>query len=253
MLPKEERAVVFVSGHILNQISVFMKLVRFSTNHDPTDTIEGRASGMQSQIILRSLMAVLSEACVYFGKRKNLIETYIPYMHEEGRNAYGKLTTFFDKRSLLRLIRNNYLYHYPNEKNVDKAFEAIPEDEPWEWYFSVANTNSLYFSCELVLGYGLMEATGEPTPLGAFGVVMAKTMELANIMPDFLVRLIEVIGVRNLGTEIFKPHAGTKISDAPALRVFWLPFFCGDRIAAAFPSFSSGGSLLHLCLSARPG
>ncbi len=146
-------------------------------------------------------------------------------MHKEGYDAYDKVKTFFDKKNLLRLIRNNYLYHYPNEKNVQKAFDAIPEDEPWEWYFSTTNTNSLYFSCELVLGYGLMNATGEPTPLGAFRVVMAKTMELANTMPDFLMRLIEVIGVRYLGKDIFKTQSQTTISDAPTLDEFWLPFF----------------------------
>ena len=224
-LPQEERAIVFVCGHILNQISVFMKLVKFSTNHDPTNPVEEKVSGMQSQIILRFLMGILSEACIYFKKRQTLIEAYLPDMHQGGRDAYDKIRPSFDKKSLLRLVRNNYLYHYPNEKNVQKAFDAIPEDEPWEWYFSAANTNSLYYSCELVLGEGLMNATGEPTPLGAFGVLMAKTMELANTMPDFLMRLIEVIGVRYLGKGIFKPQARTTVGNAPTLGEFWLPFF----------------------------
>jgi hypothetical protein len=228
--PDEERALVFVCGHILNQISVFMKLIRFSTNHDPPNPVEEKVSGMQSQIILRCLMAVLSEACVYFEKRHVIIDKYLSDMHKEGRDAYDKIKPFYDKKSLLRLIRNNYLYHYPNDKNVQRAFDAIPEDEPWEWYFSTANTNSLYFSCELVLGYGLMNATGEPTPLGAFGVVMTKTMEIANTMPDFLMRLIEVIGVRYLGKDIFKPQARTTINDAPTLGGFWLPFFAEPDI-----------------------
>jgi CRISPR/Cas system-associated protein endoribonuclease Cas2 len=75
-LPQEERALIFVCGHILNQISVFMKLVRFSTNHDPPNPVEAKVSGMQSQIILRCLMAVLSEACVYFEKREVIIGKY---------------------------------------------------------------------------------------------------------------------------------------------------------------------------------
>jgi hypothetical protein len=224
-LPKEERCLVLVSGHILNQISVFMKLVRFSTNKDPNNEIETMVSGMQSQLILRCLIGVLAEACVFLKERQALIESYLPAMHGEGREAYDKLTPSFDRKDLLRLIRNNYLYHYPNAKNADKAFEAIPDDEMWEWYFSQANTNSFYFSCELVLGYGLMRATGEPTTMGAFGVVMAKAMELANTMPDFLMRLIEVILVRHLGKDIFKPLPGTTITDAPALNEFWVPFF----------------------------
>jgi hypothetical protein len=224
-LPKPERSLVLVSGHILNQISVFMKLVRFSTNKDPPNEIEANVSGMQSQLILRCLLGVLAEACVWLEERQVLIESYLPAIHPEGRDAYEKLKPEFDKKALLRLIRHNYLYHYPNDKNVERAFENIPDGEPWEWYFSEANTNSFYFSSELVLGYGLIRLTGEPTALGAFGVVMAKAMELANTMPDFLMRLIETIMIRYLGQDIFKPLPGVTITDAPVLDEFWVPFF----------------------------
>lgn len=224
-LPKPERSLVLVSGHILNQISVFMKLVRFSTNKDPPNDIEANVSGMQSQLILRCLLGVLAEACAWVEERQELVESFLPAMHQEGRNAYDKLKPEFDKGSLLRFIRHNYIYHYPNDKNVERAFEAIPDDEPWEWYFSQANTNSFYFSSELVLGYGLMRAAREPTRVGAFGVVMAKAMEVANTMPDFLMRLIEVIMVRHVGPDILKPRPGVTIADAPALDEFWVPFF----------------------------
>jgi hypothetical protein len=224
-LPPKERAMVLVCCHILNQVGVLFKLVRFSTNHDPEDSVEGNASGTQSQIILRFLIAVLSEACVYFEDRQDLIEQYLPDIHEEGREAYDKVQGFFDKKGLLRMIRNNYLYHYPNDKNVEKAFEAIPEDDPWEWYLSHANTNSMYLSSELVLSYGMMNATGKSTTAEAFDVVMKRTMELANTMPDFLMRLVEVICVKYLGKDILRPQGRTVINDAPGLGTFWLPFY----------------------------
>jgi hypothetical protein len=163
---------------------------------------------------------------VYFEDRKDVIELYLPDIHKEGQDAYRTIQESFDKKGLLRMIRNNYLYHYPNEKNVQKAFEPIPEDEPWEWYLSPANTNSIYLSSELVLGYGMMNATGQPTPSAeAFGVVMKRTMELANTMPDFLMRLVEAICFKYLGKDILKPQGRTVINNAPELGVFWLPFF----------------------------
>lgn len=110
-IPPKERAMVFVCCHILNQIGVLIKLVRFSSNRDPENSIEENASGTQTQIILRFLMAVLSEACVYFEERNDLIAQYLPDIHEEGREAYAKLQASFDKKGLLRMIRNNYLYH----------------------------------------------------------------------------------------------------------------------------------------------
>ncbi len=225
-LPKEERAVVLVSAHILNQIGVLLKLVQFSFGRDPTITVEANASAMQTQILLRFLMAVLSEACVYFEERESLIDKYLPDMHEEGKAAYKMVRAAgFDKKGFLRRLRNNYLYHYPNDKNLEKAFKRTPEDEPWEWYLASTNTSSAYFSSELVLGNALMRETGEPTDTAAFSVVMTKAKELANTVPDFLMRLIEAIFKRHLRAGVLKPCARTTISDAPRFGEFWLPFF----------------------------
>jgi hypothetical protein len=60
-LPKDERALLLLMGHSLNQISVFLKLFTFSSNHDPTHPIEERVSAAQSHIILRVLFGVLLE------------------------------------------------------------------------------------------------------------------------------------------------------------------------------------------------
>ena len=70
-IPSDERALVFVAGHILNQISVFMKLVRFSTSKDPPHPIEGRVSAAQSQLILRCLIGVLVEAWEFIRRPPN--------------------------------------------------------------------------------------------------------------------------------------------------------------------------------------
>jgi hypothetical protein len=120
-IPPKERAMVFICCHILNQIGVLIKLVRFSSNRDPETSVEENASGTQTQIILRFLIGVLSEACVYFEERQDLIAQYLPAIHHEGREAYAKLQPSFDRKGLLRMIRNNYLFHYPNDKNVEKA------------------------------------------------------------------------------------------------------------------------------------
>jgi hypothetical protein len=154
-LPQEERTAIFVAGHIMNQVGIFMKLVRFSISRDPTSPVESHTSGMQTQILLRTLMAALAEASVWMEERQALIDKYLPDMPQEGRDAYGKVKDHSDPKGLIMRIRNNFLYHYPNEKNVEKAFKAVPDSEPWEWYFSSANTNTMYFSCELVVGYGL--------------------------------------------------------------------------------------------------
>jgi hypothetical protein len=226
-IPTDERALVFVSGHLLNQISVFMKLVRFSVSKDPGDPIEARVSAAQSQIILRSLIGVFAEAWEFIRKPINqkIIGKYLPTIDGNGRASYEELKKHFGKSGLLHQLRNNYVYHYPSSKKLETAFEWIPEDEEWEWYLSHANTNSFYFSCELAVGYGIMQTTDEPLHIGAFGVVMQQVTGIANCMPYFLMPLMRAILTVHLGDRILDPKPGTTIKNAPKLDEFWIPFF----------------------------
>lgn len=230
-IPSDERALLFVAGHVLNQVSVFIKLVRFSTNSDPTNPIEERVSAAQSQLILRCLIGVLVEAWEFIRRPINqkIIGNYLKDIDDDGRTSYDKLKKQFGKSGLLYDLRNGFLYHYPKAAALDKAFDSIPDDEDWEWYLSEANTNSFYFSCELAIGYGIMSATGEPLHIGAFGTVMQQVMQAANTLPYFLMPLMKAILTKHLGEAILRPQPGTVIENAPQLGQFWIPFFAGTQ------------------------
>jgi hypothetical protein len=226
-IPSDERALVFVAGHILNQVSVFLKLVRFSTNNDPADPIETRVSAAQSQLMLRCLIGVLVEAWQFVRRPTNqkIIGNCMKSIGDDGRKSYDKLKKQFGQSGLLHKLRNSFLYHYPKPEELDKAFEWIPADEEWEWYLSEANTNSFYFSCELALGYGIMRATGERLHMIAFGTVMQEVMQVADTLPYFLMPLIKTILTKHLGEAILNPQPGTIIENAPELGEFCIPFF----------------------------
>jgi len=227
VIPRDERALVFVAGHVLNQISVFLKLIRFSTSKDPSDPIEARVSAAQSQIMVRCLIGVLVEAWEFIRKpiNRKIIGRYLDSIGAEGRMEYDKLNKHFGKSGFLYKLRNSFLYHYPNSDDLEKAFEWIPEDEEWEWYLSEANTNSFYFSCELTLGYGIMNATGEPLHIFAFGAVMQQVTKVADALPYFLMPLMRAILFTRLGPKILDPQPGTVVKDAPKIDEFWIPFF----------------------------
>jgi hypothetical protein len=230
-IPPDQRAIVFVAGHILNQVGVFIKLVRFSTNADPTDPIEERVSAAQSQLILRCLMGVLVEAWEFIRRPANqrIIGNYLSGIDDDGRASYDKLKKHFGKSGLLYKLRNSFLYHYPKSAELDEAFKSIPSDEEWEWYLSEANTNSFYFSCELAIGYGIMGATEEPIHISAFGIVMREVMQVANTLPYFLMPLMKAILTKHLGASILNPQPGTVIKGAPQLGQFWIPFFADTQ------------------------
>jgi hypothetical protein len=225
-IPRDERALVLIAGHILNQTSVFLKLMRFSMSKDPPDPIEGRVSAAQSQIILRCLIGVLVEAWeIRKPINQKIIGTYQSDLGDDGRTEYDKLKKHFGKSGLLYKLRNNFLYHYPNPEELTKGFDWIPEDEDWEWYLSEANTNSFYFSCELAFGYAIMKATGEPLQIAAFGVVMQEVNRVGDTLPYFLMPLMRAIISKHLGPKILNHQQGTVIKGAPKLDDFWIPFF----------------------------
>jgi len=81
-LPKDERALLLLMGHAMNQIAVLMKLVILSTNKDPADPIEGRVSAAQSQVILRILTGIVAETWEFLRKPANqkIIGSYLPLL-----------------------------------------------------------------------------------------------------------------------------------------------------------------------------
>jgi hypothetical protein len=97
VLPKEERALLFLIGHALNQIAVLMKLVIFSTNKDPEDPIEGRVSAAQSQIILRFLFGSLVEIWEFLRRPHNqkIIGRYLPLLDKDGTASHDMLKKYF--------------------------------------------------------------------------------------------------------------------------------------------------------------
>jgi hypothetical protein len=231
-LPPEERALVLLLGHALNQIGVFVKLVRFSCNKDPANPTEHLVSGAQTQVIVRVLYGVLVEAWEFINRRANqkiIGVTYLPLMEQAGQNALSELKKHFGRSNLLHKLRNNFAFHYPRGEDVETAFAAVPDDEPWEWYLAGANTNSFYFSCDMVISFGIVNATGEPSVAGAYSKVMGEVMHVANLMPQFAMFLIKAILTKHHGPAILNPEPQTVIRDAPALETFWLPFYASNQ------------------------
>jgi hypothetical protein len=156
-LPKDERVLLLLMGQALNQVSVFLKLLTFSMNKDPDNEVEARLSAAQSHILLRILLGTLFEAWEMICAHKSVIERYLPDIDEDGRKCYDILVDNFSSSNLLCRLRNNFSFHYPNSKVVERTFKSIPEDEEgWEWYLSYTNTNSFYFPSEHIMTYGVI-------------------------------------------------------------------------------------------------
>jgi len=227
-IPADERNLLLLSSHAVNQLLILRKLLIFSTNYRSENAIENTLSAGQSQIILRFLFGALAEAWEMVKRpinQKLIGKDYIGLIETDGVTAYGELNKHFGKSNLLHRIRNTIAYHHPSAQELEAAFEDVPEDEDWAWYPSDTINNSFYLASDMVISAGIMRVTGEADVAKAFGKVMDSVVSVSNDMTDFFLYLMRAIVTRHLGADILSPSDGTKITSAPSLYKVAIPFF----------------------------
>ena len=223
----DQRALLILTGHTLNTIAVWIKLIRLSTNYEAAEDVEGRLSSAQSHILLRSLYGAITEAWEWLKRPESqrLIGLeYLNNLHVDARTAYALLKSYFGGSNTLNLVRNRYAYHYPTTDDLRQAFESVPENEDWSWYISEENTNSFYLSCEIVVGYGAIGVVGEPDQNDGLNRLLKETMSVANALNDFLAGLLAAM-VRSNFSKFPARTLALELSAAPDGRSSALHFF----------------------------
>ena len=105
-LPKEqmqrltasERSLFLLLGYASNQINALWKLVVVATNEGPTDPVEEKVSGAQTQIFVRLLIGIMREALKLIEKRflgSTLGKEYVPRFSTEATGALNRLKKRF--------------------------------------------------------------------------------------------------------------------------------------------------------------
>jgi hypothetical protein len=231
-MPTSERALFILLGYAANQLSLFSKLVIFSTNRIPGDEVEGTLSGAQTQMLLRMVIGVLHETWVKIITNRlmksPLAKDYLPRLDQQGRDALEALNKLFGGSNLLNKIRNSYSFHHPYDEDVEAAFLLAASnpglDSEWVWYFSTSNFNSLYFVSEFVILHGILKEIGEQDLNAAQEHLMVEVRTALNEITTLIMALTSAIWRKHFGNE-FRAVVCAKIPpDAPNLFEFWLPF-----------------------------
>jgi hypothetical protein len=230
-IPAEDRNLLLLAGHAVNQMAILRKVLIFSTNYGGPSELENTLSAGQSQIILRLLFATLAETWELVKRpvnQKLIGKDYFDDFGADGQAAYDVLKKHFGSSSLLHNLRNTLVFHYPDASTMQAAFDLVPEDDDcWAWYPATTINNSFYLASDLVISGGVIRATGESDFATAFGRVMDVVLQVSNEMTDFLLFLMRAIGERHLGSEAFSftDESAINIVEAPQLRHVSIPFF----------------------------
>lgn len=229
-IPENERNLLLLASHAVNQLSVMRKLLIFSLNYESPNEIEKTLSAAQSQTILRFLLGSLAEAWEMLKRpvnQKIVGKDYAETIGADGVSAFKNLKTQFGRSSLLHRIRNTVAYHHPEGTELLEAFEETPEGEDWSWYPSDTINNSYYLVSDFVISARIIKLTGESDIRVAFRAVMDLARQTSNDLIDFLLYLMRAIVSRHLGSEVLSLRRGTGITveGVPNIYNVSIPFF----------------------------
>jgi hypothetical protein len=228
-MPKDERALLFLLGYAANQISLFSKLVIFSSNKVPVNSVEQKLSDAQAQILARTAIGVIAEAWELIHKR--FLGTHIGKelegkLNPAGSEALVTLKRYFGRSNLLTDLRNNVAFHHPYDADMDAGFDAAASDNIWDndwhWYFAPAMYNSFYFMSEVVVLHAMLNKMGETDILKAHERIMSALKQVAEPMIYLILAINEAILLKRLGA---RAEVVTSITDAPGVFEVGIPFF----------------------------
>lgn len=138
----------------------------FSANNNSPNELEKNLSGVQTQMFIRLLIGVASEGWRLVGSRflsSKLGKVYLPKIDERGQLAIQNLKKQFGS-SVLAKIRNNYSFHFPENKELEAAFRDTftnsEIDHEWNFYFAQSGYNSLFYLSDVVMVQGIVNQTG---------------------------------------------------------------------------------------------
>ncbi|MGO4869209.1 MAG: hypothetical protein ACLPGW_01125 [Roseiarcus sp.] len=229
-VPVDDRNLLLLASHAVNQMVVPRRLLIFSLNFESKSDIENTLSAAQSQTILRFLFGALAEAWEMVKRPINqrlIGKDYAGAIGPEGVAAYGVLKKHFGESNLLHKLRNTVAYHHPEGDELAAAFEDVPEDEDWAWYPSDTINNSFYLASDYAISARILKLTGETDTQRAFEKVMGLVVPVSNDMVDFFLFLMRAIVTRHLGVGLLSPRpgTGTKVENVPNLYKVTIPFF----------------------------
>jgi hypothetical protein len=230
-LPADERAMLFLLGLAVNQLALLQKLVTFSSNKTPLDTIEQKLSGAQTQMIARLAVGALAETWQLIHRRligRPIGKRYLDLLSADGRRALGELRLLFGSSGLLTNLRNENVFHFPSETSIEDAFERASNDPTWDddWdiFFGQSTLNTFFFASDVLAIHAMQKTSGAANLIEAQTRIMHEVRLANDAITEFVHEFFAAVWRTHFGVEMEAVVCGD-VATAPSLFDFWIPFF----------------------------
>jgi hypothetical protein len=224
-IPEDERVFFVLFGALLNDLSMFQKLMIFSTNPKTTNQVERTAQISQTLCLARFQIGILSEGWQllqqkFFGT--GLSKKYEPLLSEPIKENFDKLKDFFSgKDNWMTSVRNNFCFHYPSSEEIKKLIDEAPASEIFEIYMSEYFGNCLFSMSNTLINFGILKAMEKPDTQTAMDRWLQDAMKVARWFGDFLGECLLIIANKHLGLKSYE----VEIPEPPDINEVTLPYF----------------------------
>ncbi|WFU52343.1 hypothetical protein QA639_21795 [Bradyrhizobium pachyrhizi] len=230
-MPIDERGFLLSLGYSANYVSMLQKLLIFSMNSRPPSDAETLLSAAQTQMLLRLLIGALHETWVLINDRyldESLERDYGSRLDDGGRAALSALKTVFQEPSVLTIVRNNFSFHYPNDKVLNNAIEDAyknpDSDDLWRLYFSQYGFNSLFLVSDLMAIHGISRLIKESDVAKVQERLMSDVRSAADATFQFTNAFFAAAWQKNFGS-VIDAKALITIDNPPLMKSVTIPFF----------------------------
>jgi hypothetical protein len=231
-IPREERTLLLVLGHALNEVVILSKLLHFAANaNGPNEAYQDAEVG-QVLLLLRLAVGKLNEtwnllSTGYFSKKEISLK-YYPRLSEEARACLKDLEKAFAKGSPITSIRTEFSFHAPQDETMEAAFNDLSKNEREVYYLSTSRKNTFYQISELIITHAMLRTVSSGDREIALKILLdtvnSVTNKLVVAVNEIIKCIIQNYKIGNIvKTKLFK------ILDAPRISEFSIPFFTEEK------------------------
>jgi hypothetical protein len=225
-MPEDEQLFFLTLGAMLNDLSMFQKLMLFSSNVETSDTVVRSAQNLQSLNLARFRVCVLWEGWLllqrhFFGS--GVSKKYEPQLGQAARQSLDQLKQYFGsgQGKWMGSVRNQFGYHYPSSMDLAEVLKDLQGSDELELYVSEFFGNCIFRTSSTLLYHGVLKATGEATLDQAMDKWLNDTNRVSRWFGDFLGECLLIVAKTYLGLESDE----VEIPQPPRLDEVVLPYF----------------------------
>lgn len=228
-----DRALLFMLGHIANELISLTRIALFANNYRYPDSVKGNTHTSQALFIHKLLAGKLKEAWRFI--RMAVLESPQGRVYagdeatEEARVAIRELNRHFGRGTLLDDLRDDFVFHYLRDEwaqRIEASFARMPDAEA-EFYASKTRLNTHWHASEVIVNYTMLEGIRAGDPQAAMEQLLDEITPVFSWLTTFCDHTIFSIIRRKFGEDgdSFSSHEDLRISGAPTIDEVLLPVF----------------------------